>query len=155
MMVWVWPPQISISTHGWLVIWPISAAKASAMRWSRYSSRYFISRNPTRTPQQARRSKQKLQLRFQRSHLLQKLVCALGFDRVHTADGEANVDHHVVAQTCLRYKVKGDLAHDAPELHAGRAHLAQFLNFENFSWYRKAHGSSPHSQYIGVGWRNL
>ena len=33
MMVWVCPPQISINTHGRVVRWPISEAKARAMRW--------------------------------------------------------------------------------------------------------------------------
>ena len=42
MMVWVWPPQISISTQGRVQQAAISAARARAMRPSRYSSRYFM-----------------------------------------------------------------------------------------------------------------
>jgi hypothetical protein len=88
------------------------------------------------------------QFRFQRSHFLQKLVGALGFGRIHAADGEAHMDHHIVAHASLGNKVQGYLAHDPAELHAGRTQRPQFLNFENLPWYGKAHGSSPHSQYI-------
>jgi hypothetical protein len=39
------------------------------------------------------------------------------------------MDHHIVAQASLGNKVQGNLAHDPAELHAGRAHLTQLLNF--------------------------
>ena len=39
------------------------------------------------------------QLRFQHSHLFHKLVGALGFRRIHPANGEAHMDHHIVAQS--------------------------------------------------------
>jgi hypothetical protein len=39
------------------------------------------------------------------------------------------MDHHIVAQASLGNKVQGNLAHDPAELHAGRTHLTQLLNF--------------------------
>jgi hypothetical protein len=86
---------------------------------------------------------------------LQKLVCALGFGRVHPAYGEANMDHHIVAQASLGDKVQGDLAHDPAELHAGRTHLTHLLNLEDFPWYGKAHGNSPQRQYNTGRYRDL
>jgi len=86
---------------------------------------------------------------------LQKLVCALGFGRVHPAYGEANMDHHIIAQASLRDKGQGYLAHDPAELHAGRAQRTLLLNFEDFPWYGKAHGSSPHGQYNTGRYRDL
>jgi len=87
------------------------------------------------------------QFRFQRSHLLQQLIRALRFERVYTANGEANVDHYIVTQTGLGHKAQRYLADDSAELHAGRAQRPKFLNFEDFPRYGKAHGSSPHNQY--------
>src|SRR5208282_5974558 len=124
MMVWVWPPQISINTQGRVVVWTISAAKARAMRWSRYSSRYFMAltrRGGLDGP--GGEWRRELRFRFQRSHLFEKLVCALGFDCVHTAYGEAHMDHHIVALVSLGNKVQRYLAHDPAELHAGHTHL--------------------------------
>ena len=87
------------------------------------------------------------QFRFQRAHLFQKLVGALGFVGIHAAYGEADMDHHIVAQASLGNKAQGNLAHDPAKLHAGRTQRPQFLNFEDFPWYGKAHGSSLRSQY--------
>src|SRR5215468_92816 len=42
MMVWVWPPQISISTQGQVQESAIWEATARAMCPSRYSSMYFM-----------------------------------------------------------------------------------------------------------------
>src|SRR5271166_2671139 len=125
MMVWVWPPQISISTQGRVVHWTISAAKARAMRWSRYSSMYFIERIPGKRATKLLFCRR--QFGFQRSHLLQKLVCALGFQRVHLAYGEANMNHHIVTLASLGNEDQGYLAHDPAELHASRAHLTYLL----------------------------
>ena len=47
------------------------------------------------------------QLRFQRSHLFQKLIGALGFRSVHAAYGEAHMDHHIVAQVQPREQSPG------------------------------------------------
>src|SRR5271165_4863470 len=80
------------------------------------------------------------QFRFQRSHLLQKLVGALRLLRVDLAYGEANMDHHIIALPCLGNKNQGYLADNPAELHAGRAHLTDRLNLKNLSWYREAHG---------------
>src|SRR5208337_515117 len=157
MMVWVCPPQISISTQGRVVDWTISAAKARAMRWSLYSSRYFINGNPTETQQRRVRvscrwvvENVSRVLRFrrrqfcrQRSHFFQKLIRALGFFRVDPADSKADVNHHVVSQTSLWHKVQGYLAHDSAELHASRPQRAEFLNFENLTGYGYAHSNSP------------
>jgi len=44
----------------------------------------------------------------------EKLVGALGFGRIHAANGKANVDHHIVAQSGLRDKAERYLAHIPP-----------------------------------------
>src|SRR4051794_30566398 len=41
-MLWVWPPQTSISTQWRVIIRRISSANPFAMASRRYSSRYFI-----------------------------------------------------------------------------------------------------------------
>jgi hypothetical protein len=53
------------------------------------------------------------------------------------------MNHHIVAESSLRDKVQGYLAHNPAELHAARTQLTQFLDFEDFPWYGKAHSTSP------------
>jgi len=80
---------------------------------------------------------------FQCSHLFQKFVSALNFGRIHTADRETNMHHHVVAQSRFRNKGERHLPYRPADLHAGGAQRTDFLDFEDLSWYGEAHSRSP------------
>ena len=95
------------------------------------------------------------QFRFQRSHLFQKLVGTFSFGRVDAAYGETHMDHHIVSQTSLGNKIQRYLAYNSGKLHAGRTHRTRLLDFEDFPWYGKAHGSFLHYQYIIGCYRDL
>jgi hypothetical protein len=118
-MVWVWPPQISISTQGRVVDWTISAAKgagdamvavfvkilhaAQNSTTAQFTRGVLLRKHASvvpRTPSCVRyyASSRGGNSASKRSHLFEKLVSALGFGRIHPADREADVDHHIVAQ---------------------------------------------------------
>jgi hypothetical protein len=67
----------------------------------------------------------------------------LGFEPVHTADVEANMNHHVIARLSIGHKTEAPLALDPAELHAARTQRAQLPNFQDLTWYREAHGGPP------------
>src|SRR5512144_672204 len=81
-MLWVWPPQTSMSTHGFVTVLRISSRRPRAMRPSRYSSRYFTS---------ALRLLPGLEV-AELPQLLQERVGALRLLLVDDAQGEADVD---------------------------------------------------------------
>ena len=80
----VCPPQTSMITQGLVTVRRISSRIFFATRSSRYSSRYFI--GPVRSNRFA-----------ELVHLFQVSVSAGGLLLIHLADGEADVDHHVIA----------------------------------------------------------
>src|ERR1700674_985516 len=109
MIVWVWPPQISISTHGFVALAAISAATPRAMRPSRYSSIYFMA-NPRSfwgamliawTPL-ARSGK----LFFKHAHFQQQLVGTLCFFCVNTANCETDVNDHIISDAGFGNKIQ-------------------------------------------------
>jgi hypothetical protein len=63
--------------------------------------------------------------------------------------------HHIVAQSSFRNKVQRDLAHNPAKLHAGRPQRPLLMNFEDFTWYGKAHSAVLHIQYITGRYRDL
>src|SRR5512144_958267 len=88
MSVWVWPPQISISTQGRVTLRAIRSNRARAMRGSRNSSRYFID----------------------------QLEDPLRFFRIDLADGKTHVNQHVIARDRIRDEIQVSLPGDATEL---------------------------------------
>ena len=100
----VWPPQTSISTQGRVWIRRISATILAATSPSRYSSRYFIAVAPRH--QRLHGAEFALRLVTLRPRaiqareliqLSQRLVGALRFVFIDPADGEADMDQHVIA----------------------------------------------------------
>lgn len=83
------------------------------------------------------------QFRFEHAHLVEQFVGALGFGAVDAADGKADVNHHIVAQTRLRNEVERDLADNAAELDTRGASAVLLLNFENFAWNCETHCLLP------------
>src|SRR5271157_3229709 len=134
MMVWVWPPQISISTQWPRVCWAISARRARAMRASRYSSRYFIG-----VPGCGLFGRE---FCLQYANFGEELVGALGFGFVDLADGEADVDHDIVSDACFGDEIEAHLAHDPAELHAPGAGEAQVFAGQDLTRNGEAHGGS-------------
>lgn|SRR5579863_2014472 len=76
---------------------------------------------------------------LQHFHLLQELVGALSFDTINTTDGEADVNHHIIADRSLGNKIERNLANNASKLHASNTHLLLLLYLKNLSWNGKAH----------------
>src|SRR5690348_16737465 len=150
-MLWVWPPQTSISTHGRVTARLISTSTLSVKAWSRYSSRYFmhrvrIERDLKRVaPAGALRAdtvarwnllldpirKLCLDLQFgQLVQLFESLVSALGFGFVHFAESKAHVDQDVIAAVDLGCVLEADLLDDPAKIGLAHPHTGSvLLNF--------------------------
>lgn len=76
---------------------------------------------------------------------MQELVCVLGFEPVHTADGEANMNHQVIARLSIGHKLRHTWRSIPPNCTRPRTQRAQLLNFQDLTWYREAHGGSTAS----------
>src|SRR5947209_9232597 len=124
-IVCVWPPQISMSTHGCVVAPAIFRARARAMRASRYSSMYFISRSLGK-----------------RSDLFQNAICSRRFVGIYSADREAHMHHHEVAHLSFRNEIQADVSDNTAELHASLAKFAHSLFAKDLSWNSQAHNRS-------------
>src|SRR5579872_1019748 len=78
---------------------------------------------------------------IEQAHLLDDVESALCFLFVDLADGETNVNEHVVAGLCFRNEVEVGLPRDAAKLHPPDAVARYFLSFDDLSGYRQTHGS--------------
>src|SRR5689334_389054 len=111
MSVWVWPPQISISTQGRVTLRAMRSNSSRAIRGSRNSSRYFIEQleNPPR------------------------------FFGIHLADGKPHVDQHVIAQGGFRDEVQVRLAGNAAELDVTDSALTPIFDAHDLTGNSEAH----------------
>jgi len=105
------------------------------MRWSRYSSRYFISRNPTAVSEARATGYASAGGNSPRALPFLREACRCArLRRIHAANGKANVDHHIVAQSGLRDKAERYWRTIPPNCTRA-ARKAQFLNLEDFTGY--------------------